>query len=126
MSSYGINLNLLKLKNTAVIDIKSQKTGVSKKCLIIPIVDNDLYQSDKGVYLGLNAYESNGLNDGKTHLLKQNHSKDIREKMTDDERKNIPILGDAKPIISRSELANVNTEEYTQAREALAADDLPF
>lgn len=126
MSSYGINLNLLKLKNTAVIDMKSQKTGITKKCIIIPITDNDLYQSDKGVYLGLNAYEANGLNDGKTHLLKQNHSKDVREKMSEDERINMPILGDAKPIVTRSEPANVNSEEYTQAKEALAADDLPF
>lgn len=52
MSSYAINLNLLKLKNTAVIDIKSNKTGEVKKCLIIPVMDNDLYQSERGVYIG--------------------------------------------------------------------------
>lgn len=126
MSSYAINLNLLKLKNTAVIDIKSNKTGEVKKCLIIPVVDNDLYQSERGVYIGLNAYEANNLKDEKTHLVKQNHSKEVREKMSEDDRANLPILGDAKPIVFRSEPANVNTEEYNQAQNALAADDLPF
>lgn len=126
MSSYAINLNLLKLKNTAVIDIKSNKTGEVKKCLIIPVVDNDMFQSDKGVYLGLNAYEANNLRDDKTHLVKQNHSKEVREKMSENDRANLPILGDAKPIVFRSEPANVNTEEYNQAQNALAADDLPF
>ncbi len=126
MSSYAINLNLLKLKNTAVIDIKSNKTGEVKKCLIIPVVDNDLYQSERGVYIGLNAYEANNLKDEKTHLVKQNHSKEVREKMSEDDRANLPILGDAKPIVFRSEPANINTEEYNQAKDALAADDLPF
>lgn len=126
MPSYAINLNLLKLKNTAVLDIKSNKSGTVKKCLIIPIGDNDLYQSDKGVYLGLNAYEANNLKDDKTHLLKQNHSKEVRDKMSEDDRANLPILGDAKPIVFRGEPANVNTEEYNQAKDALAADDLPF
>lgn len=126
MSSYAINLNLLKLKNTAVIDIKSNKTGEVKKCLIIPVVDNDLYQSERGVYIGLNAYEANNLKDEKTHLVKQNHSKEVREKMSEDDRANLPILGDAKPIVFRSEPANINTEEYNQAQDALAADDLPF
>lgn len=126
MSSYAINLNLLKLKNTAVIDIKSNKTGEVKKCLIIPVVDNDLYQSERGVYIGLNAYEANNLKDDKTHLVKQNHSKEVREKMSEDDRANLPILGDAKPIVFRSEPANINTEEYNQAKDALAADDLPF
>ncbi|WP_456088429.1 hypothetical protein [Parabacteroides sp.] len=126
MSSYAINLNLLKLKNTAVIDIKSNKTGEIKKCLIIPVVDNDLYQSERGVYIGLNAYEANNLKDEKTHLVKQNHSKEVREKMSEDDRANLPILGDAKPIVFRSEPANINTEEYNQAKDALAADDLPF
>ena len=126
MSSYAINLNLLKLKNTAVIDIKSNKTGEVKKCLIIPVVDNDLYQSERGVYIGLNVYEANNLKDDKTHLVKQNHSKEVREKMSEDDRANLPILGDAKPIVFRSEPANINTEEYNQAKDALAADDLPF
>lgn len=126
MSSYAINLNLLKLKNTAVIDIKSNKTGEVKKCLIIPVVDNDLYQSERGVYIGLNAYEANNLKDDKTHLVKQNHSKEVREKMSEDDRANLPILGDAKPIVFRSEPTNINTEEYNQAKDALAADDLPF
>lgn len=126
MSSYAINLNLLKLKNTAVIDIKSNKTGEVKKCLIIPVVDNDLYQSERGIYIGLNAYEANNLKDEKTHLVKQNHSKEVREKMSEDDRVNLPILGDAKPIVFRSEPANINTEEYNQAKDALAADDLPF
>lgn len=125
MSSYGININLLKLKNTAVIDLESKKTGTKKKCLIIPITDNDLFLSDKGVYLSLNAYEANGLNDNKTHLLKQNFTKEVREKMTEDEKNTLPILGDAKPLI-RKEPDNINTEEYTQAKNTLIADDLPF
>lgn len=126
MSHYGININLLKLKNTAVIAITSKKTGVEKKCLIIPIEENDLYLSENGAYLGLNAFESSGLRDGKTHLLKQNHTKEVREKMTDDERKNMPVLGDAKPIV-RNQPDAVNAEEYTPDNDkSVLIDDLPF
>lgn len=46
--------------------------------------------------------------------------------MSEDDRANLPILGDVKPIVFRNEPANVNTEEYNQAKDALAADDLPF
>jgi hypothetical protein len=96
MSNLTINLNLKSLKNTAIIDIKG-KTA-TKQCLIIPISDNDLFIGEKGVYLNLSAWENSHLRDGKTHLVKQSFSRNVREAMTEEERRGIPILGDVKPF----------------------------
>jgi hypothetical protein len=100
MSNFNINLNLKALKGTFIYDFKG-KTA-TKRCLIIPISDNDLFIGEKGIYLSLSAWESNNLRDNKTHLIKQSFSKDVRNAMTEDERKSQPILGDMKPFETTS------------------------
>jgi hypothetical protein len=119
MSNFNINLNLRALKGAFVYDFKG-KTA-TKQCLVIPISDNDLFVGEKGgVYLNLSAWESRNLRDGKTHLVKQSFSKDVREAMTEEERRGIPILGDAKPFETAS--ATVKSEGVM----AVDDDDLPF
>jgi hypothetical protein len=93
----------------------------TKKCICIPIKDNDLYVGEKGIYLNLTAWENNNLKDGKTHLVKQSFSKDVRNAMTEEERKHIPILGDMKPFENTS--GTVKSEGTIVATED---DDLPF
>jgi hypothetical protein len=119
MSNYNINLNLKSLKNTGITTVKG-KTD-TKQCLVIPIKDNDLYVGEKGIYLNLTAWENNNLRDDKTHLVKQSFSKDVRNAMTEEERKHIPILGDMKPFVNAS--GTVKSEGTIVAKED---DDLPF
>lgn len=48
MSHLNFSINLFKLKNCAVTNLTSSRTGESKKCLIIPIEDNSLTVTEKG------------------------------------------------------------------------------
>jgi hypothetical protein len=118
MSNFNINLNLKALKNTLIVTVPG-KTA-TKQCVAIPITDNDLFVGEKGIYINLSAWESSNLRDGKTHLVKQSFSKKVRETMTDEERKAIPILGDVKPFETTS--GSVKSEITIIP----ANDDLPF
>lgn len=65
------------------------------ECLIIPIEKNKLFVGEKGVYLDIIAFDiTNKKPDQKdTHLVKQSFSKEEREKMTEEQLKAVPILG---------------------------------
>jgi hypothetical protein len=118
MSNLNINLNLKTLKNTAIVHLKG-KTA-TKQCIAIPISDNDLFIGEKGIYLSLSAWENSNLRDGKTHLVKQSFSKKVRDAMTDEERRSLPILGDVKPFEAKS--GSVKSEATVTPDD----DDLPF
>lgn len=119
MGNISIKLNLAGLVHATRIE-KGQ-TG-EQECLIIPIDKNKLYKGEKGLYLDLTAIEiknpSNGQKD--THLIKQSFSKDVYEKMSEDERKATPILGNA--IVWGESSRN----EPELAKPTDASDDLPW
>ena len=115
MENVNIRLNLKNIKGAFVKELKGKTT---KRCIIIPLEDGDLFEGESGVYLDLAGWANSNLKDGKTHLLKQSFSKKVREAMTDEERKGAPIVGDMKPFGSSSApVAEVGTIED---------DDLPF
>ena len=131
-NNLNVSINLLKMK-AAVMGIKSPKTGVTKKCVIIPVDDNDLYSkvADNGkvsVYLNLTCWENENSQFGDTHMVKQSHSKEWNEAHTDEDRRNEPILGNARPVVEKDiNSVNVPTAEVEAAPfEGEGADDLPF
>lgn len=127
--SYVVSTNLLKMKNACVIHLESKKTGVTKRGIFIPIEENDLYESidealkTKGVFLSQNAWllKTKGQY-GDTHLLKQNFSKEFREKLTEEELNSMPILGNMKPIEKTKDVSNSNVPQVSASED----DDLPF
>ena len=122
MANLSIKLNLLALKNAGVASLTG-KTG-TKKCIIIPIDDNNLFQGQSGIYMSLVAWRNNNLDDGKTHLVKPSFSKDQIEAMTDLERKAIPIVGDVKPW---GRIVDENPDGYTSdSVDGVGNEDLPF
>ena len=122
MGNLNINLNLLNLKNAGIASLNG-KIG-TKRCLVIPIEDNDLHEGEKGIYLNLAVWSNDKLKDGKTHLVKQSFSKEARERMSNEELKQMPILGNAKPFGE----AKAQAQEYTQSADNSFTpdDDLPF
>lgn len=136
MSNFSGRINLMKLKNSAVVSING-RTG-AKKCVVIPIDDNHLFVSAdennkaKGVYMDFIAWENRvPLQSGDTHGLKMSLPKDVREKMTADEQKNIPFIGNMKPY----EYEAKNSADVVDAPQVQVAttnnspsedDDLPF
>lgn len=109
------------LKNAAII-----KSGKNKDvdCILIPIEQNHLFKSEKGaVYLDLQGFELKNPKENQkdTHLVKQSLPKEVFEKMSDDDKKNMPILGNH--IVWGG--SQSNTTEAS-APSVASEDDLPF
>ena len=127
--NYTESINLLKLKNSCIIKLRSEKTGVVKRGIFITIEENDLYESvdealkTKAINLGIASWALREKGKyGDTHLLKQSFSKDFRAKMTEEELKNAPILGNMKPIERSNDVSNSVVPEISLSEDA----DLPF
>lgn len=120
MGNISVKLNLEALK--CVKQLKKGKSG-DIMCLVIPIEANNLYQGEKGTYLDLVGFKiKDKKNDSKdTHLIKQSLPKEVFEKMTDEEKRSMPILGNA--IVW--DYQNKNNEVHT-AEVIKEEDDLPF
>ena len=132
MANISIKVNLKQLKHVER-EMKGQD-GKMIKCLIIPLEENLIYQGEKGAYLSLTAIEikdrSKFSADQKdTHLIKQDIPKEKYEAMSDEQRKAMPILGNAilwgrqEPAPNESsEMSNSAVDAYMENNE----DDLPF
>jgi hypothetical protein len=113
-------INLLMLK-AAVKKMKATSGEID--CLVIPIDQNKLYRGEKGIYLDLIAFDlpqKEGSKD--THLVKQSFSKEVREAMTEEELKSLPILGNLSMWYD-----GTNTQEPISSAAPISEnDDLPF
>lgn len=121
MSRISGRINLAQLKGQVRV-IKGESGMI--ECLVLPIQLNHLYKGEKGIYLDLIAFEiENKKNDSKdTHLVKQSFSKDVREKMTDEQLKAMPIIGNLQVWGEFTE-----AEPQTKVDEVAAEEsDLPF
>lgn len=94
--NYNGKIDLKKFKNSALIDIKGKTT--TKRCICIPIEDNNLFVGEKGVYFDfiLREIAEDKRQFGNTHIICSNIPKEKFEKMTEEEKKAQPILGQIK------------------------------
>ncbi len=122
MSRISGKINLLQLNAVRKI-IPGQLGPV--ECIVIPIEKNKLFIGEKGVYLDLIAFEidpTKRKGESKdTHLLKQSFSKELREAMSEDELKALPILGSLQVWGEYNEQALVSSMEVQNE-----IDPLPF
>lgn len=118
------SIDLLNLEKAGIATIKN------KKCIVIPIEENDLYVSmdenlkAKSVYLGLNINERREPSQfGKTHYCKQSLSRQYRDaNKTEAESKSKVYLGDFKPYefegssnaVAAVEAPNAQIDDYDQ------------
>ena len=119
---YSMKVNLTQL-NGAFLKELTGRTA-TKRCIIIPVDDNpSMFVGEKGVYLNIAAFANENPQYGDTHMLKPNLPKEVREQMTDDQRRAQPILGNMRPL--RQEL---QTQGQPIAAESLdqQQEDLPF
>lgn len=131
MANYSIKIDLMKVKGAFLMNVKGK--NCTKKCICIPVDDNDsLYQGEKGVYMGMTAISMKEARYTDTHVVKPDIPKEIREKMTEEQRKAIPILGGLHEIGRRDD-GNIptydsNTDTVVPGPEGdlPAGDDLPF
>lgn len=128
MTDFNGKLNLLKLKRAGIMQIQG-RTGVLR-CLVIPVEDNNIFVTTdennhpKTAYIDLTAWELKNPKYDETHMIKQSLPKEVREKMTDEEKKAIPILGGLKPVIFESQ--NAASSCAAPIAQTQNSDDLPF
>lgn len=128
MTNFNGKLNLLKLKRAGIMQIQG-RTGVLR-CLVIPVEDNNIFVTTdennhpKAAYIDLTAWELKNPKYDETHMIKQSLPKEVREKMTDEEKKAIPILGGLKPVIFESQ--NAASSCAAPIAQTQNSDDLPF
>ena len=128
MNSYSGKMNLLKFKNACIVTVQGKTQA--KRGVFIPVDDNNLFISadedlkPKGAYLDFMAWENQQPGKyGDTHSLRQSLAKEVRERMTDEELKAVPYIGNMKPY----EIPNAaRTVEAPQATVDEGMDDLPF
>ena len=93
MSNISIKVDLSKLPGATIMPVGKNQT----ECIVIPIELASLYKGTKGLYLDLTAIElTSPKPDSKdTHLVKQALSKEKFAAMTEEQKKAVPILGNA-------------------------------
>lgn len=96
MKNYGINVNLSLLNGVQIAKIGKEKN------IVIPINQNFIWEGKKGLYLQLVAHELQNPQFEQSHYITLNIPKDEYERLTEEQRKNTKIIGNLKPIISRS------------------------
>lgn len=123
MSRISGKLNLLNLHG--VVKMIPGKMG-PVECVVIPLEKNKLFKGEKGIYLDLIAFEiahdkrREGSKD--THLVKQSFSKEVRESMTEEQMKALPILGSLQVW----DEGFIESEPISSSETLSEADGLPF
>ena len=122
MSNISVKINLRQLKSTVRV-MKAESGDI--ECLVIPIGVNHLVKGEKGIYLDLMGFELKVKRDDskQTHIVKQSLPKEVYEVMTDEQKKEMPIVGNMI-VWGFQEAAPV---EYAVADMSQPeGDDLPF
>ena len=122
--NFGIRLDLQKLQSAFLRKFTGRTA--TKTCICIPIEDNPaLFLGEKGCYLNLTA---NALQEqsqyGDTHYVRGDIPRELYDRMTDEQRRSYPILGNMRPIVPRQQAVAQTTDMSTP--ESQQIDDLPF
>lgn len=129
MSNITMSLDLMRFKNAGITTLTSSKTDKAKKCVIIPIEDNNLLVNEHGISVNLIGFPYDG-KEKQTHLIKQSFTKEKRDAMTEEEKMSLPILGcvwkqrEYTPEAEDGYSAPQQFSEKGQAADTI--DDLPF
>lgn len=95
--NYYVSINIDQIPNTFIRKIKG-KSGAEKLVAMIQLEDNPaIFCGKKHYQLSAIAWEKDKPEYDQTHSIKVSLPKEVREKMSDEERKAIPYIGGMKP-----------------------------
>lgn len=115
--------------NGRYINLTGQNVSITDNGIYVngkPIEEFDesgMFLGEKGCYLNMAAIEMNESRYGDTHVVKVSLAKDVVEKMTEEERKAIPILGGMHPLQSQAQQIQGQLDGASVCENM---DDLPF
>lgn len=121
MDNFKIKLDLQKL-NGAFLHNLQGKTG-TKRCLVIPVDDANLFVGQKGTYLDIIAYSKDNPKFGESHNLRQSISGDKYNSMTDEEKKAIPYIGDMRVMTQQSNSPQNTVQPQQTVQQTFFNDD---
>jgi len=104
MANYNLKLDLSKLQGFGKITLQG-KSGQAKRCVVIPLEDNQIFEGEKGTYLDLVCIATPNSDYG-SHMVTLSSTKEERESGV---RK--PIVGNLKPFGGQD--AQAEEEEYS-------------
>lgn len=115
-----------KINLQSLTHVKMEVNGKNGKVkgIFIPLEINHIHEGEKGCYLDLVAFPLKEAKDYQTHLVKQSLPKAVREKMTDEDKKNQPIIGSLN--ISDVQPSGEVNNDVLNGKVADPNDDLPF
>ncbi len=91
--NYSIRIDLARLCGARFVSIGN------KRYIAIPTEENKaVYVGGRGVYLNLFARELQDSKYGDSHFVKENFSSEAYNAMSQEERRDIPILGNLRPF----------------------------
>lgn len=92
-NNISIKVDLQKLAGATIMPVGKNQT----ECIVIPIEMANLFKGEKGTYIDLTAIPLTNPREGSkdTHLVKQSFGKEKFAAMSEDEKKAIPIMGNA-------------------------------
>lgn len=123
MGRISTKINLASFKNATILKMGKNK---DVDCIVIPIAQNNLFKTEKGaVYADFIGFDITNPKEGQkdTHIVKQSLSKELQEKMTDEEKKAMPIFGNH---INWDNANGGSSSNESVAQTAASEDDLPF
>jgi hypothetical protein len=116
MSNYNFKLDLSKFEGFGKVTLTG-KSGQAKRCIVIPIEGNSVFEGEKGTYIDLVCFETPNSEYG-SHMVTLSKTKEEQEheKQTG-ERIRKPIVGNLKPFGNSQASAG---EEYSLPNQAAA------
>lgn len=116
MANYNFKLDLSKFEGFGKVTLTG-KSGQAKRCLVIPIEGNSVFEGEKGTYIDLVCFETPNSEYG-SHMVTLSKTKEEQEheKQTG-ERVRKPIVGNLKPFGNSQSSAG---EEYSLPNQAAA------
>lgn len=116
MSNYNLKLDLSKLEGFGKVTLTG-KSGQAKRCIVIPIQGNSVFEGEKGTYIDLVCFETPNSEYG-SHMVTLSKTKEEQEheKQTG-ERIRKPIVGNLKPFGNSQASSG---EEYSLPNQAAA------
>lgn len=123
MSNFSVKINLFKLRKVRFI----KKDDELFVC--IPVKANSLFQGEKGIYLECTGWQLQNSEFGDTHMVKLSVNKEIYEKLTEEQRKKLPIIGSMKELSFKGQIDNeLQNNDFSEVPNNYSDvdDDLPF
>lgn len=121
MSNIFGSINLAAFKH---VEMETKGKSGMVKGIFIPLEANKLEKHEKGgIYFNIAAFQMKEPKEYATHIVKQSLPKEVREKMTDEEKNAEPLFGNLK--VSSGEPTPANNDAG-EGKVFKPEDNLPF